>query len=72
MPALEKSRVRMEARALPTEFDQTSFGPVTPQESAPAPQKTGKLSKSSKSPGAKLPKKNRWSFRSSKATAVAF
>jgi hypothetical protein len=57
--------------ALPTEFDESS---LTPQQPIVAPpHKKGKLSKN---PAARLAKnevakKNRWSFRSSKATPVA-
>lgn len=67
----ERARPTADNKTLPTEFDESSFSlPPTPQEPVPIamPQKTGKLSKA---PGAKLSKKNRWSLRSSKPTAVA-
>ncbi|KAK4152514.1 hypothetical protein C8A00DRAFT_34815 [Chaetomidium leptoderma] len=70
----EKRRPTSTATALPTSFDESAF--PAPKEldlptSAPASKsKPGKLSKSAGA-GGKLVKKNRWSLRSSKSTAVA-
>lgn len=71
LPINERLRLTVDNTTLPTEFDESSFSlPPTPQEPVVAamPQKTGKLSKA---PGAKLSKKNRWSLRGNKSTAVA-
>ena len=67
----QKRRPTTKTTALPTEFDESVLSP--PKEApAPAPSKPGKLSKSAGPPRAeKLVKKNRWSLRSSKSTAVA-
>ncbi|KAK3687657.1 hypothetical protein B0T22DRAFT_135755 [Podospora appendiculata] len=62
----QKGRPLSTVTALPTTFDQSSL--PAPQQPILPPPKSGKLSKSS-SP--KPAKKNRWSFRSSKSTAVA-
>jgi hypothetical protein len=68
----EKERPVVNVDALPTSFDEAAF--ASPKESAlPAaapPSKPGKLSKTAP-PAGKLVKKNRWSLRSSKSTAVA-
>jgi hypothetical protein len=70
-----KGRPTTKTTALPTEFDESVLSP--PKEIAvptptPASSKPGKLSKSAGPPRAeKLVKKNRWSLRSSKSTAVA-
>ncbi|KAM7206887.1 hypothetical protein V8F20_002593 [Naviculisporaceae sp. PSN 640] len=56
--------------ALPTTFDESSLPSHQPE--LPPPRTGGKLSKTlSKAPSVKPAKKNRWSFRSSKSTAVA-
>ena len=71
LPINEIARPVVDNKTLPTEFDEASFSlPPTPQEPVVVgtPQKSGKLTKN---PGAKLSKKNRWSLRSSKPTAVA-
>ncbi|KAK3369077.1 hypothetical protein B0T24DRAFT_533744 [Lasiosphaeria ovina] len=66
-----KTRPISVVTALPTSFDEASLPP--PRELVLPPPKSGKLSKvpSPKVPVAKAPKKNRWSFRSSKSPAVA-
>ncbi|EAQ88137.1 hypothetical protein CHGG_04756 [Chaetomium globosum CBS 148.51] len=68
----EKDRPVVNVAALPTSFDEAAF--AAPKEiavPATAPSsKPGKLSKSP-APSGKLVKKNRWSLRSSKSTAVA-
>lgn len=68
----EKRRPTTKTTALPTEFDESAFSqPKEIAPPAPAPTKSGKLSKSAAPRGEKLVKKNRWSLRSSKSTAVA-
>ncbi|KAK4043381.1 hypothetical protein C8A01DRAFT_43695 [Parachaetomium inaequale] len=68
----EKRRPTANVTALPTSFDESAL--PAPKEivlpAAPPPFKPGKLSKSA-GPGGKLVKKNRWSLRSGKSTAVA-
>ncbi|KAH6856668.1 hypothetical protein B0I37DRAFT_426064 [Chaetomium sp. MPI-CAGE-AT-0009] len=68
----EKGRPVVNVDALPTSFDEAAF--ASPKESvlhaAAPPSKPGKLSKSAP-PARKPVKKNRWSLRSSKSTAVA-
>jgi hypothetical protein len=69
----EKRRPTANVTALPTNFDESAL--PAPKEivlpaSPPAQSKPGKLSKSA-APGGKLVKKNRWSLRSGKSTAVA-
>ena len=69
-----KRRPTSTTTALPTSFDESALPApkefVLPTVAAPAP-KTGKLSKSSPAPAGVKVKKNRWSLRSSKSTAVA-
>lgn len=68
----DKGRPVVNVAALPTSFDEAAF--VAPKEivvpTAAPSSKPGKLSKSA-APAGKLVKKNRWSLRSSKTTAVA-
>jgi hypothetical protein len=68
----EKRRPTSIASALPTSFDEASLPQAKEMVLPPvqAPSKPGKLSKVS-SANPKLVKKNRWSLRSSKSTAVA-
>jgi hypothetical protein len=56
--------------ALPTSFDETALSGRT-EIVLPAVSKPGKLSKTPAAASGKLVKKNRWSLRSSKSTAVA-
>jgi hypothetical protein len=69
----EKRRPTTMTTALPIDFDESALS-MTKEIVLPAapvqPSKPGKLSKSA-APGPKLVKKNRWSLRSSKNTAVA-
>jgi len=72
----EKRRPTANVTALPTSFDESALPPpkqlVLPTSPAPAPAKPGKLSKTAAAAAnGKLVKKNRWSLRSSKSTAVA-
>jgi hypothetical protein len=73
----QRGRSTTKTTALPTEFDESVLSQpkeiVVPTPAlAPGPSKSGKLSKSAGPPRAeKLVKKNRWSLRSSKSTAVA-
>jgi hypothetical protein len=71
----QKGRSTTKTTALPTEFDESVLSQpkeIAVPTPAPAPSKPGKLSKSAGPPRAeKLVKKNRWSLRSSKSTAVA-
>jgi hypothetical protein len=68
----DKGRPVVNVAALPTSFDEAAF--AAPKEvvvpTAAPVSKPGKLSKSA-APAGKLVKKNRWSLRSSKSTAVA-
>lgn len=67
----EKRRPTSTATALPTSFDEAAL-PAPKEIILPtAASKPGKLTKSSAAAGGKLVKKNRWSLRSSKSTAVA-
>lgn len=67
----EKGRPVVNVAALPTSFDEAAFAAPKEVVATAAPSsKPGKLSKSA-APAGKLVKKNRWSLRSSKSTAVA-
>ncbi|KAK4236914.1 hypothetical protein C8A03DRAFT_35150 [Achaetomium macrosporum] len=65
-----KKRPTSTSTALPTSFDETAL-PAANEIVLPSVSKAGKLSKTPAAAGGKLVKKNRWSLRSSKSTAVA-
>jgi hypothetical protein len=73
----EMKRATATVTALPTDFDESALPqpkeivlPTSPAAPLPpSPSKSGKLTKGAA--GGKLVKKNRWSLRSSKSTAVA-
>ncbi|SPQ23642.1 b567e559-36e9-4015-850b-c714c2234f7b [Thermothielavioides terrestris] len=65
----QKRRPTSTATALPTSFDESALS--TPKEIVLPTSKPGKLTKGPAAVNGKLVKKNRWSLRNSKSTAVA-